>query len=358
LTSQRTPYPLSTKPDLDQAARRWAAFYEGDLIDRPVVTVSAPWPNKPQPAPITYRDQQEGDIDELLDRVIAGAEASYQGGESVPSFGVNFGVDMIAVLCGSEFRWSNDSDYTYWAAPCVEDWEAALPFGLRHDHPLWQRMLRFYERAAERLAGKVLLRQPDLVTNLDLLAGLRGPERLCADLLDHPEQVDRAMECARAVFRELWTTVVRVGKLDERGCCNGLYSMDGAALLQCDFSYLISPAMFRRWALPALEEEAALVNHAYYHWDGPGALRHFDALVDSKGLFIFGYVPEPYERHSDYIELYKRVQARGKAVAVWGEPEEMKLIHRELRPEKTMYATWTKTPAEADALLEWFVRHT
>jgi hypothetical protein len=36
----------------------------------------------------------------------------------------------------------------------------------------------------------------------------------------------------------------------------------------------------------------------------------------------------------------------------------VKQIHRELRPEKAFYCTWARTPVEADALLEWFVRHT
>jgi len=245
LPSPLVPHALSTKPDLEDAARRWAAFLAGDLIDRPIVMVTAPWPDAPRAAEITYRDQQFGDIDALLDQVIAGAVGTYHGGEDVPSFAPNFGPDMIAVLCGGQFRWSAGSDYTCWAEPIVQDWRETLPFGLQHDHPLWLRMLRFYERAAQRLEGIALLREPDLVTNLDLLAGLRGPERLCADLLDQPEVIDEAMACARAVFRDLWSTVVRVGKLDERGYYHALYAPDGAALLQCDFSYLISPALCR-----------------------------------------------------------------------------------------------------------------
>ncbi|NLG28675.1 MAG: hypothetical protein GX557_12245 [Chloroflexi bacterium] len=352
------PYRLSTVPGMAEVTRRWQAFYAGDLIDRPIVTVTARRPNAPTLPPVTYRDQLLGDIDEVLERVAADATVTYYAGEALPSFGPNFGPDMIAVLCGSEFRWHPDSPDTLWAAPCVDDWEAALPLNLHREHPLWQRMLRFYERAVERLDGLVLLRHPDLVTNLDLLAGLRGPQRLCADLLDQPEIIDCAMDSARAVFRDLWSTVAHAGRFAERGSCSGLYATDGAALLQCDFSYMISPAMFRRWALPALAEEAETVGHAYYHWDGPGALRHMDALMGIAHIDVFGYVPEPYERHSDYIELYRRVQARGKAVAVWGPPEEMKRIHRELRPEKTLYATWVDTPAEADALLAWFVANT
>ena len=63
-------------------------------------------------------------------------------------------------------------------------------------------------------------------------------------------------------------------------------------------------------------------------------------------------------RHPDYLDLHKKVQAGGKATAIYGTPDEIKLMHRELRPEKVIYQTSTRSPAEADALLEWFVKHT
>ena len=62
--------------------------------------------------------------------------------------------------------------------------------------------------------------------------------------------------------------------------------------------------------------------------------------------------------HADYIDLFKRVQAGGKAVQVWGSPDECKLIHRELRPEKVQYSTYAGSQAEAEALLDWFVANT
>ena len=44
---------------------------------------------------------------------------------------------------------------------------------LRADDPLCLRMLGLYRRAAERMAGKMLLSPLDLHTNMDLLAALR-----------------------------------------------------------------------------------------------------------------------------------------------------------------------------------------
>ena len=351
--------PLALKPDMAEAARRWEAFYAGEIIDRPIVCVTAPREgHTPAPA-ITYQERAFGDVDALIDHALAAAEATYWGGEAIPAFFPSIGPDEIAVFCGAELRWSDDSSDTNWSVPCVEDWELALPLRLQPEHPLWQRILAVYRRAAERMAGKVLLSPLDLHTNMDLLAALRGPQRLCLDLMDRPEMVDRAMADARRIFREVWSAVAEAGRMDEHGYCHAFYSMEGAAVLQCDFSCMMSPALFRRWVLPALEEEAAIVRHALYHWAGPGARVQTADLLARHGLFSLSYVPgDGHGEHIDYLDLFGQVQAGGKAVQVWGTPEQIKSMHRELRPEKVHYHTHCGSVSEAEQLLAWFARNT
>ena len=155
--SSVVPMPLAFKPDLAVAARRWQAFYEGEIIDRPILCVWAPRPGyDPVPAS-TYRDRVFGDLDAIVDRALAGAEATFYGGDAIPGFCPTFGPDECAVFTGGELRWSDDSGDTNWIAPFVEDWEDVLPLRLQSDHPLWQRLLDLYRRAAARMAGKMLL---------------------------------------------------------------------------------------------------------------------------------------------------------------------------------------------------------
>ena len=147
--------------------------------------------------------------------------------------------------------------------------------------------------------------------------------------------------------------------MDDLGYGSDFYSMEGSACLQCDFSCMISGEMFRRWVIPALEEEAALVKHAYYHWDGPTALRHMGDLCATRGLHTLSYVPgDGHGPHIGFLDLFKRVQSLGKAMHFWGAPDECKAAHRELRPEKVMYSTGVQTEKEADELLKWFVKNT
>jgi len=357
----KEPYPLAYKPDLSDAARRWEAYYRGEMIDRPIVCVSAPKDPSKQVKGSTYREKQFGDLDDIISRALEAAENTYYGGESIPAFGPSFGCDEVAVftVMGAKFAWSDESGDTCWSEPCVDDWGSSPPITLKRDHPLWQRMLTFYRKAADRMAGKMLLTPLDLHTNMDMLLALRGSERLCMDCIEQPRMIDRAMADARRVFREVWSATAKAGRMDEFGYCNCMYSMEGASFLQCDFSCMISPAMFRRWVLPALEEEASIVKHVVYHWDGPGALVHTADLLASKGLHTMSYVPGAgHGSHVEHLDLLKRVQAGGKAVQVWGTPDEMKQLHRELKPERVIYCTNTKTPAEADDLLKWFVKNT
>jgi len=359
MSEKKKPYPLEFKPDLEETAKRWDAYYAGEIIDRPIVCITAPREGVQGARGSDYYERVHGDMDDIIDRAIQSARATYYGGESVPAFNISFGPDEIAVFTGAELKWSQDSQGTNWSIPYVEDWEKELPITLKEDHPLWQRILEFYRRAAEKMAGKMLLVHLDLHTNMDLLAPIRGPQRLCIDTLDQPKMIDRAMDDARAIFPKVWNEIAKAGRMDEFGYCHGIYSMEGAAYLQCDFSCMISPQMFRRWVLPALEEEAEIAKHVVYHWDGPDALVHADDLIASKGLHTMSYVPGTgYGGHINYLDLFKRVQAGGKAVQFWGSIDEVKRAHKELKPNKVFYSTGASSQSEAEELLDWFVKNT
>lgn len=350
------------KPDYSEAARRWQAYYAGEILDRPVVCVTAPKEGQLQPAPVTYQEKAYGDLRQVVEKGLQIAATTYWGGEAFPSFYPSIGPDEIAVFTGAELRWSPDSAETNWSVPYVGDWEEHFPIQILEDHPLWKRQLSLYRLADEVFRGRVLLVAPDLHTNMDLLAAIRGPQQLAMDLLDSPKSIDRAMNESRAVFRRLWTAINDAGRMQETGYClesHALYTPSGSATVQCDFSIMMSPKMFRRWVLPALEEEAQIIGHVVYHWDGPGALVHLQDLLASRGLQTLSYVPgagngEPV----DHIEILKKIQDGGKSIHVWGSPEACKQMHKELDPRKVFYCTQTDSQKEADALLSWFKQNT
>ena len=350
------------KPDAKTAMARWQAYYAGELIDRPVVCVTAPRDGCTIPPSITYHEKVFGDVEDVLRRGLAIAGNTFWGGDAFPTFYPSIGPDEIAVFTGAQLRWSADSPDTNWSLPFVEDWDSVSPLELKTSHPMWVKQQALYRRAAEMYAGRILLVAPDLHTNMDLLAAARGPQRLCTDLVDRPEQIDRAMLEARAVFRDLWSAVVEAGRMNHYGYCqgsHGMYSAEGSATLQCDFSIMIGPEMFRHWVLPALEEEAELVKNVVYHWDGPGALVHRADILACGEIHTLSFVPGAGNGDpADHVELLREFQEAGKAVHVWGTVEQCKFMHRRLDPERTFYVTQTATQAEAEDLLAWYVKST
>jgi hypothetical protein len=62
--------------------------------------------------------------------------------------------------------------------------------------------------------------------------------------------------------------------------------------------------------------------------------------------------------HVQFLDLYEEVQRRGKGVLVWGSPDEIKLMHRRLKPNKTVYLCWCGSVAEAQELEQWLVKNT
>ena len=60
----------------------------------------------------------------------------------------------------------------------------------------------------------------------------------------------------------------------------------------------------------------------------------------------------------EWMDLLKRIQAAGKNVIVGGSFEELKIYHRELKPNLTFYCTGAKDEREADEILRWFENNT
>lgn len=350
---------LSLKPDLAEAARRWDAYFNDEILDRPIVCLTVETPGANWNDCGTYRSRVLGDMNQEIDNAIRFYSSVHWMGEAIPSMMLSCATDEIAIFCGAKLEWNDASGNTNWSVPFIEDWDRQLPLKLDENNWLWKHLLKFYETAARRLDGIMLLQELDLHTNMDLLMSARGSQRLCMDLLDQPEAIDRAMQSAREVFKQAWYPIAEAGRLDQRGYARVGFGMEGAAILQCDFSCMISPDMFRRWVQPALAEEASIVKRVVYHWDGPAAQVHLDGLCDTPGIHTLAYQPgDGHGRSIDYIDLYKRVQARGRGVTAGGSPDEVKYMHRHLKPNKTVYSTYAKTVAEGEELLEWFRKNT
>jgi 5-methyltetrahydrofolate--homocysteine methyltransferase len=105
-------------------------------------------------------------------------------------------------------------------------------------------------------------------------------------------------------------------------------------MLECDFSAMISPKMFERFVLPDLERSTAAADHAFYHLDGPGAIRHLDPLLSLEHLRGIEWSPPPQKaRVTDWIPLIKRIRDGGKRCLVRVDLDEARQVVREIGGE-------------------------
>jgi hypothetical protein len=268
----------------------------------------------------------------------------------------------VGAFVGARLDWSPDSEHTSWSVPFVESWEEVLPLRLGAGNDSWERMVELNRLAGRRGEGKFLVGALDLHSNFDWLVAIRGPDRLCMDLVDTPELIHRAMRSVRELYPITYTALYEAGNMAGRGTGGWLpyFCEERYATTQCDFACLLSPAQFNEFVLPALEEESEFLDRSVYHYDGATALQHFDAVTSIGRLDGIQWTPTAGGPPMvEWVELLQRFQATGKNVFVGCSAEELReVFHPALKPNLVFYHVGVGSEREADELLRWLERHT
>lgn len=353
---------LLHKPDFEETRQYWRAFWENEIIDRPCCRVTAPKDGVviPQAPPGLQVNIDPAEYRALAEQFDEYASAIYWAGEAVPAFMPNFGPDLFASFFGAELQYSESSPDTSWAVPFVDDWSAIKGLFEAPSGKWWDRINQLYSVFAEVAQDRFILSIPDLHGNMDGLAAIRGPQKLCEDLLDSPEDIDFAMREIRKAFPMVYEALFKTGKMDVgTSCWLPYYSEKRFCVLQCDFIIMISPEHLRRWVVPALIEEASFLDHSVFHYDGPGALVHLDDILAIEQIHSIQWTPgDGQPPLIEWMDLLKRIQAAGKGLYIGATPEEVKVYHKELKPEGVFYSVWANTQKEADDILKWLKDNT
>ncbi|MHB0999683.1 MAG: hypothetical protein ACYC27_10605 [Armatimonadota bacterium] len=351
---------LLYKPDFAEAQQRMKAFWAGEMIDRPVVSITAPKEGK-VPPPITHITAPDFDFEGAARRFDEWASCVFFGGEAMPVFRPDFGPDQFSAFIGAKMELTEDA-MTSWVHPFVEDWSQVEQFKIDPDNFWWKSVLDLTRAAAEIGDGKYIIRTLDMHTNLDCLSAIRGAARLCMDLYDEEEALLKALGWVDALFKPVYDAVFEAGRMGERGSTSwsDMWSFGRTETVQCDFCYMISPEHSRKYLIPSLEYEISTLDTSVYHLDGPGQIVHVDDLVSIPGLNCIQWISGAGQPPAPaWLELLQKIQKAGKSVQVLVTADELKAIYSELIPEKTFY--WViggcATEKEAQDLLNWMKLH-
>jgi len=353
---------LSTNPNFEDARAHWAAFWNREILKRPCIGVSGPRANvHPEPEP-AYMAEDREDPAAVATAQLEHVRSRFWLGDAVPFRCPSFGPSVFAGFMGSELAHSSDPNLTSWAVPFVDSWTDAFPLHIDPENATLQKMLTVSETFARVGDGHYLVGMLDLHSNLDALVAIRGVENLLTDLVDCPETIDEAMKQVRKLYQPVYEMCYRAGNMERWGTAGwwACYCAGRFAMVQCDSICLLSEDHVRRFVLPAIEEETTFLDHSFFHLDGPGALRHLDALLSIESLDGIQWEPgagQPWL--PEWLDLFKRIQKAGKSVCIYAEnPERLKMYHKELQPELVCYHATTQTEDDAYRLLDWLEANT
>ncbi|MGQ9552637.1 MAG: hypothetical protein ACUVWR_00850 [Anaerolineae bacterium] len=351
---------MEYKRDWEQAQGRYIAWWQGQVLDRRCLAVTAPRDGMAEERsrasarpPGVSLEKWWLDLDYVLERTATQIRCTYWGGEAFPVFWANLGPDAFAAYLGADLRLVNDE--TTWAEPNVDDWKRLPPLTINGEGRWWQLQTRLLEMAQEAGRGRWITGLPDTHGSGDALVALRGASRLCLDLYDAPEEVRRRLDEVTLATIEAYCYYYQVVEPDKYGSSAGwlpAWHRGRANAVQCDFIALISPAMMRRFRLPALVAEAKQSDAVVFHLDGPDALVHLDALLETPEITAIQWQPGVAKYPmTDWIPLLRRIQAAGKPIWIGVGPQEVPTLLCELQPEGLMIHTHAASEAEARHLL-------
>ncbi len=316
--------------DWERIQASWNAWWAGEL-ERPLVVFQTyDRISGVDPSQLT-RYGLDTPVEQVLDNWQRILEATRFHGDAYPKWWVNFGPGVMAGFQGSAVSWTPD---TTWFAP-LEGIESLSQIRIAYQeaNPWWQRVREVTRQAVQRWGDRVLAGITDIGGNLDILASLRGTQKLLVDLIEHPEQVSRLANEITPVWLRYYDELYAITDQAGRGnaCWGPCWSPGKGYMLQCDFSYMISPAMFARFVMPDLTACCQHLEYGFYHLDGKGEIPHLDQLLSIERLRGVQWQPGDGQPLADHwLPLLQRIREGGKLCQVYVDCQGALTIQREL----------------------------
>jgi 5-methyltetrahydrofolate--homocysteine methyltransferase len=315
---------MPLKPDAAEAADRMSRWWRGEPTDRVVASITAPRSSVPDFRLRGTIAERLLDADTVIHNLRATAEARYWGGEAFPAYWIfPIAVPMSVYLgCTPQFGAT-----TTWQLPAFDTWDGKNWRSVRFDpeNHWWKIVCDLSRRLAEEPDLPFLLSACGLGGISDVMANLWGSETLLTALIDDPEGVHGQRNRLIEDFRTMYDRLYEIVSGRQHGYFDWLmlWAPGRMCTSQSDISCMMSSTMFSEFFIEEIRQEARHVDYYFYHLDGPGAIRHLNALLDIDELDGIQWVPGAGASRDpmDWIELFKRIQDRGKKLFISCPPE-------------------------------------
>ena len=366
----------------EKIKKYYKAWWNCEVLDRVPIWVAAPRDDSQSRETLsgnTIRIRREERFDK--EKVIGCAEkilqATFFGGVAFPCYWPNFGVDVFSAYMGVNiefsptflptfawgFTWGINVEeppisWAKWNNPILKDYSDLSVIQIKDKNIYWQKTKEFISYALERSQGKYFVSTTDFHAGMDSLAVLRGnPQQVCLDLVDNPEGVKKAMKLLGKAWHKVYEETYQITAGEQEGTSNwiNLWFPGKGFAVQNDLTCLISPSMYQEFFLEELASEINSLDYSIYHLDGQDALKHLDIILEISRLNAIQWVPGARmmkeEGIARWIPIYRKIQAKKKAIQVDCWPAEVDFVLENLKPEGLLIFVTCPSEKEAKELL-------
>ena len=352
---------LAYNSDWESSKKRWEAFWQQEVFDRPIIRLFAPR-NKPIKNLLSkaayipqFRSQPElefHNFDQMLRRTWHTLATQIHMGEALPVFDHKWSVaQALAWGCKPEYN-----EHAAWCHPIAPPLSENDPIFANEKSEGWNWLLNTACSAAAASDRNFFVR-PDWGNHTgDILATLIGNYEMLTMIPDDPERIKRLIREITLSLNHLYQKMYEVIQdTGNEGTVNyiGCWSPDRCICLDCDISCMLSVETFTDLFLEPIIETMQVATHRMYHLDGPGAIHLLPVLLDISELHGIQWVPGAgNEPIAQWISMLQKIQKAGKSLWVSIQPEELPLIQKELSPQGLCITIFADSESDSQFLLE------
>lgn len=357
---------MEYKEDIYEAKERMSAWWDHEIIDRPVLSYYFPKRRGKLGAflDIVGEDwtlaKNYEDIDNALDGFEKRARETNFGGESIPFYFPNYGPGIMAAVFGVNPQFSTGT--VWFSRPTkpeniVEHLESIK---LNQNNEWYSRLLKITEYAARRAGKNYVISVTDIGGVLDILSSFLGPTNIILTMKRNSDLIDT---CRSIILEKLLKVYDALQNLVDKfsdGCsCHlGVWGKKRWYAIQCDFSAMLNPKWFEKFVLPDIVAQAEHTDYAIYHLDGTNALPYLDSLLKEPNITGIQWVPgaqNPRMGSEDWIPLYTKIQNAGKNLVIDSAPKNVSHLYKNLNPKGLYVRTFYRSEYIANQYLPKFL---
>ena len=310
------------KPDFDTVLKRYDAWWNCAIIDRPLVSICFPRPEDqrvpvPQKSHASIQDRWF-DTDYRVAVISAQLKNTVHFADALPVAFPNLGPEIFSAFYGCEMIYG---DATAWSTPILSDLsDASLATLLLDDNNFYfQKIMEMTDALLAAAENTFIVGYTDLHSGGDAIAAFRDPQELLIDTIEHPHEIKKLCHRITSDFLKIYdryhAKLSAAGMPSTTWCpatCTGKFHVPSN-----DFSCMISDETFEDLFIPDIIRECQHMDRCMYHLDGPQALRYLDRLLDIPEIHAIQWVPGAGNDYwADSIDVYQTIQNRGKALQI------------------------------------------